>query len=60
MIFVKSNPAQTSKQVERNISELISGIVHALPQVALTPAPLHSARSRANEFREAFAAIRKH
>ena len=60
MIFVKSIPPQTSNPVERSISELISGIVHALPRVALVPVPVHSARSRANEFRAAFAANRKH
>ena len=60
MIFVKSNPEQSPQQVERSISELISGIVHALPQVALAQVPRHCARSRALEFRAAFAANRKH
>lgn len=50
----------SSEQVDRRIGELLAGIVHALPEIALGQAPAHTARSRAIEFRAAFAANRKH
>ena len=48
------------QQVDQRISELLSGIVHALPDMVLTHAPAHTAQSRVAEFRAAFAATRKH
>jgi hypothetical protein len=52
--------AQSREQFDRRIGELLEGIVHALPQVALGQTPIHTAASRANDFRAAFAATRKH
>lgn len=53
-------PMLSPELVDRRIGELLSGIAHALPEVALGVAPVHSARSRAVEFRAAFAAARQH
>jgi len=60
MIFEASKSLPSSERVERDVRYLVAGIVHALPQVALGQTPLHTARSRADDFRAAFAAIRKH
>lgn len=52
--------ALSPEQVDRRIGELLAGIVHALPEIALGQVPVHTASSRALEFRAAFAANRKH
>lgn len=57
---VATAPMPSPEQVDRRIEELLSGIAHALPEIALGIAPVHTARSRAEDFRAAFAATRTH
>jgi len=55
-----ATPAPAADQFDRRIGELLSGIAHALPDIVLGVAPLHTAQSRALAFRAAFAANRTH
>jgi hypothetical protein len=55
-----SAAAPAQDQFDRRIGELLSGIAHALPDIVLGIAPLHTAQSRALAFRAAFAANRTH
>ena len=55
-----STAAPAPDQFDGRIGELLSGIAHALPDIVLGVAPLHTAQSRALAFRAAFAANRTH